>query len=478
MLKVSVISTLLFTALLGQAHAEHVDHPLFAGYPNAEIERYERIDYDQFALPNGPAGKNDQVSKLTVQGEVTRHSYDIKETSSLQLAKNYQQAAEKAGFSWLFKCEGAACGDSDGEAIGNQLAIHDNVYNYHSKPYYFLGKKDTPQGPVYVAWYIGTYETDTRVSQVIVQSKPLNTDLIQVNVAGLKASAEPTQQADADDLALDHPLLSRYPGAELERHEKVDTETFTLPMPGKQPLSLQGDLARHSYDIKQVSTLKVFENYQQALQKAGFSHIVVCKLTDCGDDEAMQKVGDALALQGDVYNFHSKPYYLVSKLTAGGQDHYVALYIGAYESDVRVHQVIISTKAVQTDLVKADASELKRQLETAGKALIYGIYFDTGKAEVKPESKAALTEIAKLLTQNASLKLYVVGHTDDTGNSQANQQLSEQRAQAVVKALTGEFKISASRLEAHGVGPFAPASNNTSAAGKQLNRRVELVQKL
>ena len=113
---------------------------------------------------------------------------------------------------------------------------------------------------------------------------------------------------------------------------------------------------------------------------------------------------------------------------------------------MRVQQVILSTKAVQTDLVKADASELKRQLDTAGKALIYGIYFDTGKAEVKAESKAALTEIATLLKQNASLKLYVVGHTDDTGNSQANQQLSEQRAQAVVKALTEQHQISASRF--------------------------------
>ena len=137
--------------------------------------------------------------------------------------------------------------------------------------------------------------------------------------------------------------------------------------------------------------------------------------------------------------------------------------------------LILSTKAVQTDLVKADASELKRQLDSAGKALIYGIYFDTGKAEIKAESDAALAEIAKLLQQHTRLKLYVVGHTDDTGDSATNQRLSEQRAKAVVSTLTGSYQIDASRLQAHGVGPLAPASNNTSAAGKQLNRRVELV---
>ncbi len=475
--KLSSISLLVLSAVSYQVIAEEADHPLFSAYPSAEIDRYQRIDYDQFELPNG-AVTGKQFSKITALGELTRHVYDIEQVSSMQVAKNYQEAFNNAGFNVVFKCEGAACGPEDGELLGNQLTIPGEVYNYHHQPYYFLVKKDMPEGPVYAAWYIASYNQETRVNQVIVQGKALKTDLIQVNLEGLKTSAEPDATENADDLELDHPMLSRYPGANLDRQKKVDTETFTIPVPGQKALTLQGDLSQHAYDIKQVSTLKVFENYQNALKKAGFSQVVLCKPTECGGEDALRKVGDAVSQHNDVYNFYRKAYYTVAKLTAGGQEHYVALFIGAYESTVRVQQVILSTKAVQTDLVKADASELKRQLDTAGKALIYGIYFDTGKAEVKAESNAALAEIATLLKQNASLKLYVVGHTDDTGNSQANQQLSEQRAQAVVKALTAQHQINASRLEAHGVGPFAPASNNTSAAGKQLNRRVELVQKL
>jgi outer membrane protein OmpA-like peptidoglycan-associated protein len=97
---------------------------------------------------------------------------------------------------------------------------------------------------------------------------------------------------------------------------------------------------------------------------------------------------------------------------------------------------------------------------------------------VKPESKPTLDAIAQLLTKNNELLLYVVGHTDDTGAGTANLELSRQRAAAVVAELTGSYKIAPTRLQAQGVGPFAPAANNTSDAGKQKNRRVELVKRL
>lgn len=469
---------LLGTIFATCAVADEQAHPLFSAYPNADVKLYQRLDYGQFQLPNSAANAKGEFGKLNATGEVTRHEYEIEQVSSMQLAQNYQQAINNAGFSLVFRCEGQACGPEDGQALGDHLSMNDDVYNYYRQPYYLLAKKDLPEGPVYVAWYIGAYNDDCRVQQVIVQGKELKTDLIQVNTAALASQVEAEVTISAEDAALDHPMLSRYPGAKLDNSQKVDTEKFSILMPQAQALALQGDLQRHTYDIKQVSTLKVFENYQHALEKAGFSQLALCQPGDCGGDAQMEKLGDALSLQNDVYNFHRNPYYGVHKLSAGGQDHYVALFIGAYNDNVRVQQLVLSTKAVATDLVKADASELKRQLDTSGKALIYGIYFDTGKADIKTESAAALKEIALLLQQNSSLKLYVVGHTDDTGDAGANQQLSEQRAAAVVQALQQQHQIAANRLQAKGVGPYAPASNNISAAGKQLNRRVELVQQL
>ena len=73
------ISLLVLAALSYQAIAEE-DHPLFSAYPGADVDRYQRIDYDQFELPNG-AVTGKQFSKITTFGEVTRHVYDIEQVS-------------------------------------------------------------------------------------------------------------------------------------------------------------------------------------------------------------------------------------------------------------------------------------------------------------------------------------------------------------------------------------------------------------
>ena len=107
---------------------------------------------------------------------------------------------------------------------------------------------------------------------------------------------------------------------------------------------------------------------------------------------------------------------------------------------------------------------------------MYGIYFDTGKAEVKPESNDTLTQIAKMLQLQPELKLLVVGHTDNVGTLAANMDLSKRRADAVVKALTTSFGVSPSRLNAQGAGPLAPVASNRTEDGRAKNRRVELVE--
>lgn len=107
---------------------------------------------------------------------------------------------------------------------------------------------------------------------------------------------------------------------------------------------------------------------------------------------------------------------------------------------------------------------------------IYGIYFDTNSAEIKPESKPALEEIGKLLRNNPDLKLLVVGHTDNVGDFDFNLQLSQRRAEAVVRALVREQGVAVSRLRSHGVSFAAPVATNDDEEGRAKNRRVELVQ--
>ncbi len=95
---------------------------------------------------------------------------------------------------------------------------------------------------------------------------------------------------------------------------------------------------------------------------------------------------------------------------------------------------VVETKAMETDLVTVDAKALGDDIAAQGHSTVYGIYFDTGKADIKPESDAALKEIGKLMQERASLKLLVVGHTDNVGALASNMDLSRRRADAVVKA--------------------------------------------
>ena len=115
-------------------------------------------------------------------------------------------------------------------------------------------------------------------------------------------------------------------------------------------------------------------------------------------------------------------------------------------------------------------------ISRTGHASIYGIFFDTDKTDLKPESDAALKEIAKLLSENPKLQLHVVGHTDNSGTFEHNMDLSRRRAEAVAKALSAKYGVAATRLRAHGVGPISPTSTNRTEAGKAQNRRVELVE--
>jgi len=126
--------------------------------------------------------------------------------------------------------------------------------------------------------------------------------------------------------------------------------------------------------------------------------------------------------------------------------------------------------------VKISADALTKGIGSVGHVAVYDILFDTGQANVKPESAAALAEIAKMLAANSALTVHVVGHTDNVGPLAQNLDLSKRRAQAVVTALTTTHKVAAARLRADGVGPLAPVASNDTDAGRAKNRRVELVK--
>ncbi|OGU29618.1 MAG: hypothetical protein A2057_08745 [Ignavibacteria bacterium GWA2_35_9] len=119
--------------------------------------------------------------------------------------------------------------------------------------------------------------------------------------------------------------------------------------------------------------------------------------------------------------------------------------------------------------------ELYDRLMTDGKIVTRGIYFDVGKATIKPESMGVINEIAKLMNDHPEIRLSVEGHTDSDGNDTFNQTLSKNRANAVKNALVS-LGIELSRLEAAGWGESKPLNSNLTPEEKANNRRVEFIK--
>jgi len=120
--------------------------------------------------------------------------------------------------------------------------------------------------------------------------------------------------------------------------------------------------------------------------------------------------------------------------------------------------------------------QIETTLEKTGRAEVYGIYFDTASAAMKPESEPVLKEIADALAKNPTWKLNVEGHTDNIGGDAYNLDLSRQRAAAVKDALVTRHRIGAARLATEGFGASRPKETNNTLDGRARNRRVELVR--
>ena len=123
----------------------------------------------------------------------------------------------------------------------------------------------------------------------------------------------------------------------------------------------------------------------------------------------------------------------------------------------------------------AGGRDLYDKLARDGRVATRGIFFDTNSDVIQPESTPTLRDIGEMLQARGDLALIIEGHTDSEGDAEYNLDLSERRAAAVVRYLIEAYGISSDRLAAEGLGESAPVGDNSTAEGRQQNRRVELV---
>lgn len=245
----------------------------------------------------------------------------------------------------------------------------------------------------------------------------------------------------------DHPLFTRMPDSWIHSCDQREFNVYAFKTGQGKTEQVEGKYWKLNY-------------YPQATLKSKPSEVQILR----NFENAVSTLGGV-----SVYKEKSRETFRLSK---EGKE----IWVEVWAEFTGKYGFTIVEKAAMTQDIVANAIALQDGLKATGHVAVYGIYFDTGKSDLKPESEKAIGEIAKLLKSDTGLKLYVVGHTDNVGGLDANMKLSESRAEAVIQALVRTHGIATSRLKSFGNGPYAPVATNGTDEGKAKNRRVELVK--
>ena len=302
--------------------------------------------------------------------------------------------------------------------------------------------------------------------------------LVLIPLLSIMAAASAHAQTRDVAGAKDFPGIGRFGGSVITGYVVKDFDAARMQAAAfkdGQPADarrLEGRVTRIAYRTKPgPSILEVSRNFETQLAKAGFTTLLACDTDACGAIPFTEAI-DALPVPQmwvDGFNYH----YYAGRKEEGGREIYASVLVSQNNQDITAQLTIAELGAIENKMV--DAAAMAKGLGETGHIALYGIYFDTDKATLKPESRPTLEQIAKLLTTQPQLNVFIVGHTDNQGAYEYNVDLSRRRAEAVAAELARSYRIAPARLRTAGVGFLAPVGSNASDSGRALNRRVELV---
>jgi OmpA-OmpF porin, OOP family len=310
----------------------------------------------------------------------------------------------------------------------------------------------------------------------------------------------------------DHPDFKRITGSEIIWYknskfeelnialEKVEFDYNKGSLKQTKQEKAEGALTTLYYKLPDgASTLEAIRQYQTELKPAGYETLFTAENENLDDgygrfiDKTFPNAKTTDQLQYlHEFNKDEQRYAAIKGKGKAGNDTYISIYAFRLEDVstgfsklVEGHQLakgnivvrvdILETQVMEASMEVVKSEEITSSIDTTGRIAIYGIYFDTDKADIKPESADSLAEMAKAITSGSGTYL-IVGHTDNQGDLSYNQALSLKRATAVTAALTGQYKIPAAKVIPVGVGMAAPLAPNADEKGRAKNRRVEIVK--
>jgi OmpA-OmpF porin, OOP family len=309
----------------------------------------------------------------------------------------------------------------------------------------------------------------------------------------------PAALAEDIEAAVEHPMIERYPGQDIAWQQIENWREYRVPVgpvTGYRTIGdwieTEGRVTRTFYTLEgpDRTESEVFLNYRAALEAQDFEILA----ERFSQDRRGNDVGGTSWI-GVVYGENSFPQgpqnmLMAGTSSAGGAGSivarkeraagtaYVVITVEKHSDEMIATLIdIVEVEAVETGLVVVDAEAIGSDMEEFGRVVLDGIVFDFDSATLLPTSDEALSNIAEYLEANPDQTFFVVGHTDAVGTFAYNYALSGDRARSVVDTLANDHGIARERLEPHGVGPLVPVFTNATEAGRDRNRRVELVQK-
>jgi len=275
----------------------------------------------------------------------------------------------------------------------------------------------------------------------------------------------------------DYPLFNRMPNYYIYSYQHLEFGSMKFPVGKPDPKNdnkiksevVEGKIFAIEYVLKEgatpASALQIMRNFQNAAKQNGG---VILGEYQGGGTGMYEYQGDDIN-SGCIPFGNGCTYWSTTiKLTKDNKE--VWLYVQPTEDGY--FMVIAEKEAMKQDI---QANEMFDALNKEGSIALY-INFETGKADIKPESQKIIDQIVQMMKDNPDLKISVEGHTDNVGTPQSNQTLSENRAKAVMNAIISKG-IDKSRLSSKGWGQTKPIADNQTEEGKAKNRRVELVKK-
>ena len=321
--------------------------------------------------------------------------------------------------------------------------------------------------------------------------------IVAVALAGSIANA--AFAADIEGV-VEHPMFARYPGQEIAWQQIENYQPFKIP---KGPvvgyrkignwIETEGRVTRTFYRYRGTDRGfgEIYQNYLAALKEQGFEILdhgfsPDRKGTDVGSrawsevyftTNPATRPGEVGTMFSGTSSSGGAGAIVATKERAAGRV-YVVVSVEQHSSNYVGSLIdIVEVEAAETGRVVVDAEAIGSDLLEYGRVVLDGVEFEFDSDTLRPESGEAIASIAAYLAANPDKRFYVVGHTDSVGTFSYNAKLSADRARSVVAALIAQHGVERGRLEPHGIGPLSPVFSNTGEAGRERNRRVELVER-